>query len=101
MFELVQLSSDARTPTTAATTNAAAASLSILHHVDLLLVLDGGVLQHLDLHEDGLQLSREEVLHDRSGGRSWSRAGACLAIPVLQLIVTLKYLQPSQSGQFS
>ena len=101
MFQLVQLPSDARTPaTTTATSNAA--SLSILSNVDLLLVLDGGVLEHLDLHEDGLQLSWEEVLHERSGGRSWSWSGACLAIPVLQLIVTLKYYQSvSQSGQYS
>ena len=93
MFELVQLSPDARPPTTTtATTDTAAAPLSLLLHLNLLLVLHGGILQHLHLHQDGLQLSRQEVSHDRSGRGTWSS----LAIPVLQLIVTLKHL--SQLG---
>ena len=85
MFQLVQLPPDAGScwPPTAA-------PLALLLHLDLLLVLDGGVLQHLHLHQDGLQLGRQEVRHDRSGGGSRSWSWSSLAVPVLQLIVTLK-----------
>ena len=78
MFELVQLASEP-----------APASLPLLVHLDLLLVLDGGLLQHLDLHHEGLQL-----VGPGGGG------GAGRSVPVPQLVLTLKdQVRSQESGE--